>query len=686
MAQSDGGTQIKSRILIRLLGLLVLLVVGTSSLWSLFPEVASSQGAVGNPPGEKSLKSNVLQYDSGLSRVDLHPNLYDRVLVKTETEKQDFIGIASGHYDELSERGRFFPADEGRTRRWFRVLIQNETNLEQKVILANALPLGSLYVLEGHSPQNVKVAGNFHIAEQDPFSISAAVKLTLKPGLNRVYLGANTRGNINFFMMSLWSAAAFEDFEKERVTFLAICFGAFIALWVYNLILYLLMRQKVYFYYMLFCTGLIMIEGILGGAYLIFGTKHYGYIQQYWPASITMALVGFSLFATEFTDATIDENKPWANSINICLGFAIASTFGFYFGISIFANLLLFFTIATILLLTISVYRILMNNTEVYYLLVSCIPLIVSSIMLILQISLIMDFNYRIIWFQIGSALLHVILVSTALGTKANSDRIEKVRLQSSIDLGRMVQELLLPKRMKDHLENFDYAFCYVPREGSLSGDWINHWSTRDGTMHFVIGSVLGEKIQAALAVASIATVIERARDLNLGLEYGLADINDTLLHLFSGRIGTKASGVSVSPDGFIEFWNFGGPGWNIIRTGSEEVILKNEEILGKSSHQSGKGIKYSLAEISLAYVFSDGFAPDGERLVNFRRQLSQSTSHEISSDGLCKIALDLSATQSKGDSNVQADDRSMLVISTKRSAEKQARSPVGEVALATAL
>jgi hypothetical protein len=686
MAKCDTKKKGNSGTMMSLLGLFMMLVVGGTCFWPLFPQVASSQEATLSSPGEKLLDSPVLHFDVDLKRIDLNPNLYNRILLTADSEKQDFIGIASGHYDRPEGRDRVFPADEGKARRWFRVLIQNGTGVDQKVILANALPMGSLYVLEGHSPEKLKVAGNFHILAQDPFSISAAVKLTLKPGLNRVYLGANTRGNINFFMMSLWNSAAFEGFEKERVTFLAICFGAFIALWVYNLILYLLMRQKVYFYYMLFCTGLIMVEGILGGAYLIFGTKHYGYIQQYWPAAITLTLVGFSLFATEFTDATLDETKPWAYSINISLGFAIASTFGYYFGISIFANLLLFFTIATILLMTFSIYRILVSSIEVYYLLVSCIPLIVSSIMLILQISLIMDFNYRIIWFQLGSALLHVILVSTALGTKANSDRTEKIRLQSSIDLGRMVQELLLPKRMKDRLAAFDYAFCYVPREGSLSGDWINHWSTRDGTMHFVLGSVLGEKIQAALAVASIATVIERARDLDLSLEDCLTDINDTLLHLFSGRIGTKASGVSVSSDGFIQFWNFGGPGWNIIRSGNEEVILKNEEILGKSSHKSVEGIRYSLADISVSYVFSDCFAPDQEQLVNFRRQISQSTTHEISSDALCKIALDISATQRKGDSNVQADDRTMLVISSKKSAENQARSPIGGVVIATAL
>lgn len=682
MSKSHTKKKVKSRSLMSLLGLSILLAVGAQCFWSLFPVVALSQEAPLSTPDEKPLESHVLQVDGDLMRVDLNPNLYDRIPLTTDREKQDFIGIASGRYDRSEEGALGFPVDEGRTRRWFRVLIQNGTNMDQKVILANALPMGSLYVLEGHSPEKIMVAGNFHILAQDPFSISAAVKLTLKPGLNRVYLGANTRGNINFFMISLWNSAAFEDFEKERVTFLAICFGAFIALWVYNLILYFLMRQKVYFYYMLFCTGLIMVEGILGGAFLIFGTEHYGYIQQYWPAAITLALVGFSLFATEFTDATLDEIKPWSHSVNISLGLTIASTFCYYFGISIFANFLLFFTIATILLMTFSISRILVTNVEVYYLLVSCIPLIVSSIMLILQISLIMDFNYRIIWFQLGSALLHVILVSTALGTKANSDRTEKIRLQSSIDLGRMVQALLLPKRMKDHLPKFDYAFCYVPREGSLSGDWINHWSTRDGTTHFVLGSVLGEKIQAALAVASIATVIERARDLNLGLEFCLTDINDTLLHLFSGRIGTKASGVSVSPDGVIEYWNFGGPGWNIIRTGREEVILKNDGILGKSNHQPGKGIKYSLADISVSYVFSDGFAPDQERLVNLRRQISQSWTYEISSDELCKVALDISAIQRKGDSNVQADDRSMLVISTKKPAEK----PMGEVILATAL
>lgn len=610
-------------------------------------------------------QAHTIFVDESSLRIDIDPRRYLRLPIKGDFEKSDLRGIARGDYDHLLTQQQTLPNDIPNERRWYQLVIVNQTDEVRPFVLANALTISSVYFLEKNFPDIVHLAGNYHIQDQNPFSVSPAAKLTLKPGPNEIYIGSHVRGNINFFMMSLWTPEAFESYEKERLIFLSVSFGAFIVIWVYNLVLYILMRQKVYFYYILFCSGLILIEGILGGAFLAFGPEYYKNIQTYWPAAITLSLVGFALFASEFTDATLLAGPFWFKLINITLTATILSTIGYYLGIPIFAKILLIFTLLVIVVLTLSVYRVLIHSVETYYLLVSCIPLVVSSIMLILQITLVMDFNYRIIWFQLGSALLHVILVSTALGTRANSDTLEKVRLQSSIDLGRMVQEWLLPRRMKDRLESFEYSFCYVPREGSLSGDWINHWVTHDGAFHFVLGSVQGEKAQAALAVASIATVIERARDLNLHMAECLKDINDTLLHLFSGRIVTTANGLTVYKDQQMDFLSFGMNGWQIMRQGQLDVNLESLEILGKNSDISFKALRTSLDQMVTAYVLSDGFSADGAKMVYFREQLSRQASQAHSSDELCTIALELSSLQKKNLTGPHHDDRSMLVVSS---------------------
>ena len=107
---------------------------------------------------------------------------------------------------------------------------------------------------------------------------------------------------------------------------------------------------------------------------------------------------------------------------------------------------------------------------------------------------------------------------------RANQERlIEQERLRKELEIGRRIQEELLP-RAPLCAPFAEVSGVSVPAR-EVGGDFFNYFVQRDGEVALLIGDVSGKGVGAALLMASLQATI-RAR---LGLERDLASLVDAL-------------------------------------------------------------------------------------------------------------------------------------------------------------
>lgn len=196
------------------------------------------------------------------------------------------------------------------------------------------------------------------------------------------------------------------------------------------------------------------------------------------------------------------------------------------------------------------------------------------------------------------------------ISNKMYRKKIEASRIKSSILMARSIQDLLLPSKLHDEQDGTSYDFLYYPYDGLISGDWLNRWTSPDGSKHFLIGDVTGKGPQAALAVASIAMSIHKNKVRNGDLESCLKIINADLYRNFRGLGTTTVTALTLCPDSSVLLYNAGGLGWHLYRDHKTIRLLSRHGLLGLGDTIEIEPIRERLAAGEALLSFTDGLAP----------------------------------------------------------------------------
>ena len=98
------------------------------------------------------------------------------------------------------------------------------------------------------------------------------------------------------------------------------------------------------------------------------------------------------------------------------------------------------------------------------------------------------------------------------------------IKLEERLNLGRAIQEILLPEKF-----NMEWAFVnvgikYKPAQ-EMSGDWIYVWE-KEGERRFILGDVVGKGPSAAIPVAVIIGVLGECQRLDLSMDETIKILN----------------------------------------------------------------------------------------------------------------------------------------------------------------
>ncbi|MGE8500230.1 MAG: 7TM diverse intracellular signaling domain-containing protein [Pseudomonas sp.] len=306
--------------------------------------------------------------------------------------------------------------------------------------------------------------GNFHLIQRTgdalPFS-SRQIKqnnylfeLKLQPNQpERVYLRLESQGSIQA-PLSLWSPNAYLEEQPGRIYVLGIIYGVLLVMLIYNLFIYLSVRDTSYLYYILYIASFGLYQVSVNGA----GIEFFWPNSPWWANAATPFLIGSAaLFGCQFARSFLHtaEHSPWVDRILLLLMACGAAVMVLSLTASYALSLRLATYLALIFTVMIFVSGVLawLRGMRVarYFIIAWTAFLIGGAINTLMVLGYLPNVFLTMYASQIGSAL-EVGLLSLALADRINAMKEERTRIlqEAGRKLETLNQELANSNRLKD--------------------------------------------------------------------------------------------------------------------------------------------------------------------------------------------------------------------------------------------
>jgi signal transduction histidine kinase/CheY-like chemotaxis protein len=140
-------------------------------------------------------------------------------------------------------------------------------------------------------------------------------ELNLQPNQpQRLYLRVQSQGSV-IVPLTLWSPNAYLEEQPARVYVLGIIYGVLLVMLIYNLFIFLSVRDSSYFYYIVYIAAFGLYQVSVNGA----GIEYFWPNSPWWANAATPFLIGLAaLFGCQFARSFLHtrEHSPW---IDRCL-------------------------------------------------------------------------------------------------------------------------------------------------------------------------------------------------------------------------------------------------------------------------------------------------------------------------------------------------------------------------------
>jgi len=412
-------------------------------------------------------------------------------------------------------------------------------------------------------------------------------KLDLAPGQQEtLYLRLQSQGSIQA-PLTLWSSTAYLEEQPLRLSVLGVIYGVLLGMLVYNLFIYLSVRDTSYLYYILYIASFGLYQLAVNGIA----------VQYFWPnnpwwanASVpfligSAALFG-SLFARSFLHTAL--HSRWLNRLLLALAVSgavvmvMALLTSYAVALRLATGLALVFTV-TIFVAAIKAWYCGQRMARYFIIAWSAFLLggVVNTLMVLGYLPNVFLTMYSS---QIGSAL-EVALLSLALADRINSMREQQAQIlfDASVKLEVLNQQLAHSNQLKDEFLATLTHELRTPMNGvigslelmqtvPLEGDLSQYQQTAAGSardmMRMVNGILTLTELQAGrispqLQVFSLRGVLDTLRQQftanaqSRGLEFSI-DVADELPDRIIGDAGKLEQCLDCLLDNAFKFTHEG--------------------------------------------------------------------------------------------------------------------------------
>ena len=279
-------------------------------------------------------------------------------------------------------------------------------------------------------------------------------ELSLEPGqTKRIYLRLESQGSIQA-PLTLWSPNAYLEEQPGRIYVLGIIYGVLLVMLVYNLFIFLSVRDTSYLYYILYIASFGLYQISVNGA----GIEYFWPDSPWWANAATPFLIGSAaLFGCQFARSFLHtaEHSPWVDRLLLVLMASGAAVMILALCISYATALRLATYLAllfTVVIFAAGILAWLRGMRVARYFIFAWTAFLVGGIVNTLMVlGYVPNVFLTMYASQIGSAL-EVGLLSLALADRINAMKEERTRIlqEAGRKLEALNQELADSNRFKD--------------------------------------------------------------------------------------------------------------------------------------------------------------------------------------------------------------------------------------------
>ncbi|QRY81260.1 response regulator [Pseudomonas sp. PDNC002] len=278
--------------------------------------------------------------------------------------------------------------------------------------------------------------------------------LKLEPGKPlRVYLRLESQGSIQA-PLTLWSPKAYLEEQPQRIYVLGIIYGVLLVMLIYNLFIFLSVRDTSYLYYILYIASFGFYQISVNGA----GIEYFWPNNPWWANASTPFLIGSAgLFGCQFARSFLHtrEHSLWIDRILRvlmavgALVMILALTVSYAIALRLATYLALAFTVVIFSAGIVAWLR--GMRVARYFIFAWSAFLLGGVINTLMVLGLLPNIFLTMYASQIGSAL-EVGLLSLALADRINAMKEERTRIlqETSRKLEQLNLELASSNRLKD--------------------------------------------------------------------------------------------------------------------------------------------------------------------------------------------------------------------------------------------
>jgi signal transduction histidine kinase/CheY-like chemotaxis protein len=313
-----------------------------------------------------------------------------------------------------------------------------------------------LYLPDGH--------GGFQLAQRTgdalPFASrqiaqnNYVFELNLQPNQpQRLYLRVQSQGSV-IVPLTLWSPTAYLEELPARIYVLGIIYGVLLVMLLYNLFIFISVRDRSYFYYIVYIAAFGLYQVSVNGA----GIEYFWPNSPWWANAATPFLIGLAaIFGCQFARSFLHtrEHSPWVDRLLLLL-MAIGLL---VMALALFASYALALRLATALALLFTLVILLAGvlawrrglRVARYFIFAWSAFLLGGLVNTLMVLGLLPNTFLTMYASQMGSAL-EVGLLSLALADRINVMKEERAVLlqQNALELAALNRELATSNRLKD--------------------------------------------------------------------------------------------------------------------------------------------------------------------------------------------------------------------------------------------
>ncbi|TGL33418.1 7TM diverse intracellular signaling domain-containing protein [Leptospira perdikensis] len=511
--------------------------------------------------------------------------------------------------------------------------------------------------------------GSKPFAEREIQHRNPIYKLSLKPYETKtIYVFIQNSGILSA-PFRIWKINSFFDRMERDYIANGVYFGIILALLLYNLLIYISVREKAYVYYCMYLATLAINYSLLGGFFKqLFFPNVAMSVKPYLYVSVNVSLTFVGLFSLTFLN--LKKINPFLHRLIFfsVVAFGMMAICSFVIPSNwIEVSFIYTFPYIFLLLMSAGAYSYVKGVKSSLFFLFAWVTLFIGVIFdSLTKASLIPSSTFGRYGVQIGTAF-EVILFSLALGRRLRFLLEENLIAQNQLttikkdlETARKIQMRILPDKLPTN-QKLSMVVSYHPLY-DVGGDFYDYFEFSDG-FGLVIADVTGHGVSAALDSSTVKIAFRNAKEFKESPKELIAAMNRFLCTSLSARFVSAAYFYIDFSQMKLYFSSAGNPPFVLIRNGEIESFECPGLLLGVRSNFEYEQKMIGLEEGDRILIFTDGLYenlkpdeepdailfPEIEPLVGFPQNAFHtnllnrlSAMRQVSKDDITLVSIDL--------------------------------------------